>query len=68
MYIFKMAFTFLCNVIFPFLFQISATNPSSLQMACNKRNKQNTHTPSKRINHTAQGKTIDPHKVFGFTD
>lgn len=39
MYIFKMAFIFLSNAYHPFLFQIFATNQSSLQMACNERNK-----------------------------
>lgn len=39
MYIFKMAFIFLSNVYHPFLFQIFATNQSSLQMVSNERNK-----------------------------
>lgn len=53
-----MAFVLLSNIYHPFLCQISATNPSSLQMACNKMNK--TQAPSRRAGISDHGKTTDP--------
>lgn len=66
MYISKMAFIFLSNVYHPFLFPSSATNPSSLQMACKKRSKQNTLLLGKSIILLMAGPQI--HKVFRFID
>lgn len=37
-------YTFITNVNHPLFFQSPTTNLSSLQMACRKRNKQNTHS------------------------
>lgn len=55
MSIFKMALNFLSNVYYTFLFQSSATNPSSLA----RKGTNKTHTP-RRIDYTPHGESTDP--------